>query len=800
MPLAPGFRLGPYKILSPLGTGGMGEVYRARDEQLHRDVAIKVLPERTTGRDEAVGRFEREARAVATLSHPNIVAVHSFSSEGAIRYLVMELLKGETLQQRLRRGPLPTAVAVETAAQVADALAAAHEGGVVHRDVKPSNVFLTASGLVKVLDFGLASAADPGVSDAGGSDESPTEIRTRTGVTLGTVGYMAPEQIGGEVDSRTDIFSLGCVLQEMLTGESPFRRSSATATLAATLSDPAPPLGPGVPPELARVVSRCLEKSREARYHSARDLALDLRATGSAGAARRSRGPGISRARVALVAGLAAVALVGVGFLVERARARSATTAIASLAVLPFESASPRQETEYLVDGLTEGLINALSQLPDMRVVARTTAFSYKGKPLDLKRVQRELGVDAVLTGRMSERDDGFAVQADLIDLRTGAQLWGNRYRAPDTAGMEQTIASDVGRRLRSWMTPGQSARLDSRSTANSEAYRLYLEGRYEWNKRSRQRLGRARELFQQAVDLDPTFAQAYVGLADVFILMGGQFRMLPQAEALAKADAAARRALALDPGLSSAHASMGLIQANQFHFWSAEGELRAALELDPSYTMARLWYALVVKHTQGREQALAQLRQAQELDPRAPLVRSNIAQLLLVAGDHEAAMAAARSALDLDPTYSGALMGFGLAFESQGRYAEASEAYRRLEGASGPPNMARALLARLDAKRGHVDDARREARALEALWPSGEIAPTHIAWVYAGLRDNDKAFAWLERALVSRDVPLRDVCMGNLQCSELRDDPRYADLRRRMLSIESRAGRASTSSASTTR
>ena len=794
MPLAPGFRLGPYEILSPLGNGGMGEVYRARDEQLHRDVAIKVLPERTSGRDEAVGRFEREARAIATLSHPNIVAVHSFSSEGAIRYLVMELLKGETLQQRLRRGPVPTAVAVETAAQVADALAAAHERGVVHRDVKPSNVFLTASGLVKVLDFGRASAAGPGASD-----ESPTEIRTRTGVTLGTVGYMSPEQIAGEVDSRTDIFSLGCVLHEMLTGDSPFRRSSAAATLAATLSDPAPPLGPGVPPALARVVSRCLEKSREARYHSMRDLALDLRATGTAGAPPHSRGPGISRARVALGVGLAVVALVGVGFLVERARARSATTAIASLAVLPFESATPREETEYLVDGLTEGLINAFSQLPDMRVVARTTAFSYKGKPLDLRRVQRELGVDAVLTGRMSERDDGFAVQADLIDLRTGAELWGNRYRAADTAGMEQAIASDVGRRLRSGMTPGQRARIESRSTANSEAYRLYLEGRYEWNKRSRQRLGRARELFQQAVDLDPTFAQAYVGLADAFILMGGHLRMLPQAEALAKGDAAARRALELDPGLSSAHASLGQIQSNQFHFRSAERELRAALELEPSYTTARVWYALVVKHTQGSEQALAQLRQAQALDPRAPLVSANIAHLLLGAGDHEAAMAAARSALELDPSYSGALMGLGLAFESQGRYAEAAEAYRRLEGASGPPNMARALLARVDAKRGHVADARREARALEALWPSGEIAPTHIAWVYAGLRDNDKAFAWLERALASRDVALRDFCMGNLQCSELRDDPRYADLRGRMLSVEARAGGASTSSASTT-
>jgi serine/threonine-protein kinase len=781
MSLAPDFRLGPYEILSPLGAGGMGEVYRARDAQLHRDVAIKLLPERTAGSDEAVARFEREARAVAALSHPNIVAVHSFSSEGGIRYLVMELLEGQTLQQRLRRGPLPAAVAAQTAAQIADALGAAHERGVVHRDVKPSNVFLTASGLVKVVDFGLARAVDPGTSD-----ESPTEIRTRTGVTLGTIGYMSPEQVAGEeVDARTDIFSLGCVLQEMLTGESPFRRPSAAATLAATLSDPAPPLGPGVPADLARVVSRCLEKSREARYHSARDLALDLRATtGNAGGAPRPRGPGISHARLALWAGAAAVVLVVAGFLVGRAPAPS-TTAISSLAVLPFESAHPRQETEYLVDGLTEGLINALAQLPDLRVVARTTAFTYKGKPLDLRRVQRELGVDAVLTGRMSERDDGFAVQADLIDLRTGAELWGNRYRAPDAAGMEQMIASDVGRRLRGGMTPGQRARLDSRPTANSEAYRLYLEGRYEWNKRSRQRLGRARELFQQATDLDPTFAQAHVGLADTFILMGGHLRMLPQAEALARADAAARRALALDPGLPSAHASMGQIQSNQFHLRSAERELRTALELDPSYTMARIWYALVVKHTQGREEALAQLRQAQALDPRAPLVRANIAGLLVSAGDSEAALAAARSALDLDPTFPGALMGLGLVCESQGRYAEAAEAYRRLEGASGPPNMARALRARLDAKRGQVADARREARALEALWPSGEIAPTHIAWVYAALRDSDKAFAWLERALASRDVALRDFCMGNLQCSELRDDPRYADLRRRMLSVE---------------
>ena len=783
MPIALGSQLGPYRILAPLGAGGMGEVYRARDEQLLREVAVKVLPQSTARDGEAVARFEREARAVAALSHPNIVAVHSFGSEGDARYLVMELLEGETLAARLRESPLPWRSAVETAAHVAEALAAAHGRGVIHRDMKPSNVFLTKGGAVKVLDFGLARTDERGVSE-----DSPTEMKTGTGVTLGTPGYMSPEQVAGDpVDSRTDIFSLGCILHEMLTGQGPFRRPTAAASLAATLRDePAPLPGSDLPPELSRVVARCLQKSREDRYQSARDVALDLHALSEGALPATTRVPRRPPVRVALWAGVVTLIVAAVvAALGYRARpGASPRTAISSLAVLPFENASRQAESEFLVDGITEGLINALARLPDMRVVARTTAFAYKGKPLDLDRVRRDLAVDAVLTGRVTERDGGLAVQADLIDLRTGAQLWGSRYRTSDPIAIEQAIVADIGERLRGALTRDQQARLGAAPTGSSEAYRLYLRGRYEWNKRRRQELQTARDYFQQAIERDPAFALAYVGLADTYILMGGAFRVLPQPEALARADAAARRALEIDPGLAAAHASLGLIQANQFRWKSAERELRAALDLDPNYATARGWYSIVLKTVGRRDEALEQVKKAQALDPLSPLLVSNLASLLNLAGDYEGAIAAGRKALDLDPRFAYGFWTIGTAYESQGRYATAADFYRRMEGLSGPPNMARALLGRMQAKLGQTAEARRVARELELVWPSGEVAPTHIAWVWSGLRANDRAFSWLERALAARDIALRD-SLESIHLAELRDDPRFADLRHRMLSVE---------------
>jgi TolB-like protein/Tfp pilus assembly protein PilF len=462
----------------------------------------------------------------------------------------------------------------------------------------------------------------------------------------------------------------------------------------------------------------------------------------------------------------------------------SAGTGISSLAVLPFENASQRGDTDFLVDGITEGLINALARLPDMRVVARTTAFAYKGKPLDLDHVRRELAVDAVLTGRVTERDGRLAVQADLIDPRTGAQLWGSRYSTSDPIAIERAIVTDIGERLRGELTRDQQARLGGRPTGSSEAYRLYLRGRYEWNKRRRQELQTARDYFQQAIDLDPAFALAYVGLADTYILMGGAFRLLPQPEALARADAAARRALEIDPGLAAAHASLGLIQANQFRWKSAERELRAALDLDPNYATARGWYSLVLKTVGRRDEALEQVKKAQALDPLSPLLASNVATLLNLAGDYEGAIAAGQKALELNPQFAYGLWTIGMAYESQGRYATAADFYRRMEGLSGPPNLARALLGRMQAKLGQTAEARRVARELEEVWPSGEVAPTHIAWVHAGLRQNDRAFHWLERALASRDIALRD-SLQTIHLAELRDDPRFAGLRHRMLSVE---------------
>ena len=754
----------------------MGEVYRARDEVLGREIALKILPDHLRENRSALTRFGREAKAVAALSHPNIVAIHQFDTTGDTPYLVMELLEGQTLHARLGKSPLPWRKAIEIGIQIAEALAAAHSRAIVHRDLKPSNIFLTPGGQVKLLDFGLARDDQPREA---GQDVS-TDVLTRSGTVVGTPSYMSPEQAAGEtVDARTDLFSLGCILYEMLSGRSPFARPTTSQSLMAVLRDDVDVRKLDAPPELTRVIARCLEKNPDDRFQSARDVALDLRAATTESA--RPAAPATPRRTLFWVAAAAAITLLATVAIVIGIN-RVTAPDVASLAVLPFENATRAPQSEFLCDGITENLINTLSRLPNVRVLARTTAFAYKGKAHDLDGLRRDLRVDVILTGRVVTEGRGLTVQADLIDLRTKAQIWGDRYQQTfaDPIAIEQRIVGDVVNRLRIPATTEQRAQLAAPGTSSRQAYDLYLRGRHEWNKRSPEGLTRARVLFQQAIDADPSYAAAYSGLADAYIMMGGRLRAIPKDEAYSKARQAARRALEIDPSLAEAHASLGQIHSGLFEWKSAEREFRRSIGLNPNYATGHFWYALVLQAVGMFEEGLRELRVAAALDPLSPIISANLARALLLNGDAEGALAEARRALELNPNFSDAYMVTGRAYESQGKYELAAAAYQRLADA----HVRRAQVGRIAAKLGRSAEARAIAREIEEVAAAGQIGPTSVAWIYSALGDNDRAFHWLEKALESRDVTLRETArMGVL--SELRDDPRYDDLLRRMMNVE---------------
>lgn len=498
MALSAGTRLGPYEILAPLGAGGMGEVYRARDPRLDRDVAIKILPERLARDPQALARFEREAKAVAALSHPNILAIHDFGFEGGITYAVTELLEGETLRSRLSRTALGWRKALETGIAIADGLSAAHSKGIIHRDMKPENIFFTEDGRVKILDFGLARST-ASVAQKG---EAPTV--TEEGVILGTAGYMSPEQVRGtSADARSDIFSLGCVLYEMVAGQRAFSRETSAQTMAAILeAQPAElaAIGKAVPGGLQNVIAHCLEKNPQERFHSAHDLALALRTTLGVSAEAK-------RLPVRWVAAGMGMLMVAAAMYWFAGRAKP----IDSLAVMPFVNVGGDPNTEYLSDGITENLINNLSQLPKLRVLPRSLVFSYKGKEMNPRKVGQDLHVRAILTGRVVQRGDSLNVQTELVDVGEVSQLWGQQYdrKFTEILAVQEDISRQVSEKLRLRPTGEQQKRLSRRDTENTEAYQLYLKGRYYWNRRTAELLKKANEYFQQAIEKDPGYGLA---------------------------------------------------------------------------------------------------------------------------------------------------------------------------------------------------------------------------------------------------------------------------------------------------
>jgi serine/threonine protein kinase/tetratricopeptide (TPR) repeat protein len=719
--LAPGTRLGGYEVLALLGSGGMGDVYRARDPRLQREVAVKVLADHLVGDLAALARFEREARAVAALAHPGIVAIHDLGEEGGTRFAVMELLEGETLRARLTRGPPPRRRALEVAVALADALAAAHEKGIVHRDLKPENVFLTDAGPVKVLDFGLARELARAAVDT----SAPTHpALTELGSILGTLGYMAPEQLqGAVVDHRADIFSLGCVLYEMLAGQPAFPGRTKAAVAGAVMRDEPPPpssRGGGGSPALDRVVARCLAKDPEERFQSTRDLAFDLRAILEEAPASR--------------------------------RATATPSDVRSVAVLPFENVGGSADDEYLSDGLTESVLFSLSGERGLRVMARATVFRYKGRDLDPQTAGRDLGVDAVLTGRLRQRGERIRVDAELVDVEGGWLLWGERYdrRVHDLLSIQDEIATEIASKLRSRLGGDDEDEAARRPTENTEAYQLYLRGRHSWNRRTADGFRRAVEFFQSATELDPTYALAYAGMADSFALLE-RYGVLPPADVMPRAKAAAQRALENDPELAEAHASLAIIATYYDWDWpAAEGGFRRALTLKPGYPTAHHWFAFLLAAMERHAEAWEEIQRARDLDPLSPIINTNVGTLLYFAGRFDEAVQELRRTLAVEPDFAVAHQWLGRALEQAREPEDAIPEHRRALELLGDPESI-ASLAHALAKAGRADEARAAFDDLDELSKERYVPSYWRALVHTGLGDEDGAFRCLASAVDER-------------------------------------------------
>jgi eukaryotic-like serine/threonine-protein kinase len=794
-----------YRILEKLGGGGMGVVYKAEDTRLGRLVALKFLPEQVSKDRLAVERFQREARAASSLNHPHICTIYDVNEYEGQNFIVMEFLSGQTLKHRISGKPIEIERVPEYGYQIADALDAAHSKSIIHRDIKPANIFISDRGQVKLLDFGLAKLMTerrgttwPTPKSEAISTTTEDGHLTSSGVAMGTIAYMSPEQVRGEeLDERTDLFSMGIVLYEMVTGQQAFPGNTSGVVFEAILNrNPTPParLNPLVPVQLELIISKSLEKERSLRYQSASDLRADLqrlkRDTDSSrllpASSAYSRQRVLRRYWPHLVwAGVLVAALIVFAFFAKDFRGglfgSASTAGIESIAVLPFANVSKDSKTEYLSDGITESLINSLSQLPNLTVSSRNTVFRYKDQATDLQRIGRELGVKAILTGRLVQSGDDLLISVNLEDVQAKRQLWGAQYnrKLSNLVAVQEEIAEDIYGRLRPKLDGQEMKRVSKRPTEDVEAYQSYLQGLFYWNKWTEADFKKAGEYFAKAVQQDPRYALAYAGVADTYSMLGNA-GYIPPSEAWPPAKVAAMQALDIDESLAEAHTSLALVKEHYEWDWTgAETEFKRAIELNPNSATAHLWYGDFLANTGRLQAGMREVKKAQSLDPVSLIVNTSLGWQYYLSRQYDQAVEQLRSALDIDPKFVSARRMLEGVYAQMGKQKEAFFEREKLISISGNTELASALEEDF-SKTGYTGVLRSWLDGMTELSKHSYVSSFDIAVIHARLGEKEQTLTWLEKAFDEHDSGLVSLAVDPL-FDNVRSDPRFQSLVKRL-------------------
>ncbi len=753
-----------YKILEKIGEGGMGVVYKAEDTKLKRDVAIKFLPRQIGASDEERERFKIEAQAAAALNHPNIATIYAIEEVDDDTFIVMEYIKGKELKELTTAdGELSIEDVTNYATQIAEGLKAAHKKGVTHRDIKSSNIMITDEDQVKIMDFGLAKVR-------GGAQV------TKVGTTLGTAAYMSPEQARGEeADHRSDIWSFGVVLYEMLTGKLPFGGDYEQAVMYAIMNEE-PKLGE-IPAELQHVVSRSLAKDQTERYQKIDELHMDLKSSKENGttprkAARKVLKKGsYNRTRLYLAGVIVLIVLLATAFFLNR------NQPINSIAVLPFVNSNNDPDIEYLSDGITETLITKLSQLPQLRVMARSTVFRFKGKDVTPQQVGEQLNVSAVLMGEIVLRDDVLRLNAELVDVSDGAQIWGEQYNRTmdDIFAVQDAISEQISTSLRLRLSSEEKSRLVKRHTDDRVAYEFYLKGRFYMSKRTGEALNTAIEYFERARERDPTYALAYSGIADCYSLLP-IYSDLSEQESIPKAKAAALQALQIDEQLVEAHTALAnMYQLYDWDWAAGDKGFRRAIELNPNYATAHHWYGMNLSGQARFDEAIAEMKRALALDPLALIINSDLGNVYWEARYYDLAIQQLQKTIEMDQNFYVAHYVLGVVYIFKGEIPKGIDQLRQAARLNDDPRML-AAMGYAYGLSGDRDQAEKTLVQLENLSSKRAISLYHFAIIYAGLGDNEKALESLQRCLQNRDWEIVYLKVHPFW-DTLRDDPRFLEL-----------------------